>query len=61
MADRIRQRLLGDPERREFNLGRRPAQALVLHADRHPAHPLGAIGQPVEGRTDTEVVEQRQT
>jgi peroxiredoxin len=42
------------------HIRRRPAQALVLHGDRHPAHPLGAIGQPVEGRADAQVVEQWQ-
>ena len=60
MLDRVGQRLLGDPEERELDVGRRPRAVGALEADLAAGQALDPQDEPVERRPDAEVVEDRQ-
>ena len=60
MLDRVRERLLGDPEERELDVRRRPRPVGPLEADLAAGETLDAQDEPVERRPDAEVVEDRQ-
>ena len=60
MLDGVRERLLGDPEDRQLDVGRRPGVVGPLEADLAAGEPLDPEDEPVERRPDAEVVEDRQ-
>ena len=60
VLDRVRQRLLGDPEEGQLDVGRRTRAVGPLEADLAAGEPLDAQDEPVERRPDAEVVEDRQ-
>ena len=61
MLDRIRQCLLGDPEERELDIGRRACPVGALEPDLAAGEAFDAQHEPVERRPDAEVVEDRQS
>ena len=60
VLDRVGERLLGDPEERQLDVGRRPRAVGALEPDLAAGQPLDPQDEPVEGRPDAEVVEDRQ-
>jgi hypothetical protein len=56
----VRKRLLGDPEERQLDVGRRPGPVSPLEADLAAGKPLDPKHEPVERRADAEIVEDRQ-
>ena len=60
VLDGVRERLLGDPEERQLDVGRRPRAVRALEADLAAGEPLDPEHEPVERRPDAEIVEDRQ-
>ena len=60
MLDRVGQCLLGDPEHGQLDVRRRAGAVRQLEAHLATGHALRPADQPVEGRPDTEIVEDRQ-
>ena len=60
VLDRVGERLLGDAEDRQLDVGRRPRPVGALEADLAAGQPLDPQDQPVERRPNAEVVEDRQ-
>ena len=60
VLDGVRERLLGDPEERQLDVGRRPGPVGPLEADLAAGETLDPEHEPVERRPDAEVVEDRQ-
>ncbi len=60
MLDRVRKRLLGDPEEGQLDIGRRSRAIRALEADLATGQTLDAQDEPVERRPDPQIVEDRQ-